>query len=193
MWFLHYFPDLIARTLDRGFGSRLRHGCLSSSFYVVLSCVGRGLATSWLPVQGVPTVCRNRSGNQKIRGGEGPKLDFRSQWKKITSQTSILRPTKPTTDAGFLFVVKLEPVWFSCLRVIRETHTETVSDLTSPVKKLSVRHKAVFFVICICIIAQLESKKHIRTEMFLCLLCYCFAAHENDEFETLSASAIHHN
>jgi hypothetical protein len=37
---------LIARTLDRGFESRLRHGCLSSSFYVVLSCVGRGLATS---------------------------------------------------------------------------------------------------------------------------------------------------
>jgi hypothetical protein len=37
---------LIARTLDRGFESHLRHGCLSSSFYVVLSCAGRGLATS---------------------------------------------------------------------------------------------------------------------------------------------------
>jgi hypothetical protein len=37
---------LIARTLDRGFESRLRHGCLSSSFHVVLPCVGRGLATS---------------------------------------------------------------------------------------------------------------------------------------------------
>jgi hypothetical protein len=37
---------LSARTLDRGFESRLRHGWLSSSFYVVLSCVGRGLATS---------------------------------------------------------------------------------------------------------------------------------------------------
>jgi hypothetical protein len=37
---------LIARTVDRGFESRLRHGCLSSSFYVVLFCVGRGLATS---------------------------------------------------------------------------------------------------------------------------------------------------
>jgi hypothetical protein len=36
---------LIARTLDCGFESRLRHGCLSASFYVVLSCVGRGLAT----------------------------------------------------------------------------------------------------------------------------------------------------
>jgi hypothetical protein len=37
---------LIARTLDRGFKSYLKHGCLSLSFCVVLSCVGRGLATS---------------------------------------------------------------------------------------------------------------------------------------------------
>jgi predicted amidohydrolase len=37
---------LIARTLDRGFKFRLRHGCLSLSFYVVLSCVGRGLVMS---------------------------------------------------------------------------------------------------------------------------------------------------
>jgi hypothetical protein len=28
--------------LNRGFESRLRHGCLSSSFCVMLSCVGRG-------------------------------------------------------------------------------------------------------------------------------------------------------
>jgi hypothetical protein len=32
---------LIACTLDCGFESCLRHGCLPSSFYVVLSCVGR--------------------------------------------------------------------------------------------------------------------------------------------------------
>jgi hypothetical protein len=37
---------LIARTLNRGFESLLRDGCLSSSFYVVLSCVDRSLATS---------------------------------------------------------------------------------------------------------------------------------------------------
>jgi hypothetical protein len=37
---------LSAPTLDHGFESRLRHGCLSASFCVVLSCVGRGLATS---------------------------------------------------------------------------------------------------------------------------------------------------
>jgi hypothetical protein len=30
---------------DRGFESRLRHGCFSASFCDVLSCVGRGLAT----------------------------------------------------------------------------------------------------------------------------------------------------
>jgi hypothetical protein len=30
---------------DRGFESRSRHGCLSASFCVVLSCVGEGLAT----------------------------------------------------------------------------------------------------------------------------------------------------
>jgi hypothetical protein len=44
---------LIARTLDRGFESRLRHRCLSLYFYVVLSCVGKGLATGWSLVQGV--------------------------------------------------------------------------------------------------------------------------------------------
>jgi hypothetical protein len=73
---------LIARTLDRVFESRLRHGCLSSSFYIVLSCVGRGLGTGWWLVWRSTTMCRNRLGNQKIRGGEGPKLDYRSQWKK---------------------------------------------------------------------------------------------------------------
>jgi hypothetical protein len=35
-----------ARTLDHGFESRLRHEYLSSSVDVVLSCIGRGLATS---------------------------------------------------------------------------------------------------------------------------------------------------
>jgi hypothetical protein len=30
---------------DRGFESRSRHGCLSASFCVVLSCVGRSLET----------------------------------------------------------------------------------------------------------------------------------------------------
>jgi hypothetical protein len=44
---------LIARTLNRGFESRLSHGSLSSSVFVVLSCVDRGLATSWSLVQGV--------------------------------------------------------------------------------------------------------------------------------------------
>jgi hypothetical protein len=30
---------------DRGFESRFWEGCLSASFCIVLSCVGRGLAT----------------------------------------------------------------------------------------------------------------------------------------------------
>jgi hypothetical protein len=38
---------------DRGFESRSRHGYLSASFCVVLSCVGRGLAMGWSLVQGV--------------------------------------------------------------------------------------------------------------------------------------------
>jgi hypothetical protein len=38
-------------TLDRGFESRLGYWCLSLYLYVVLSCVGRGLATSWSLVQ----------------------------------------------------------------------------------------------------------------------------------------------
>jgi hypothetical protein len=49
---------------NRGVESRSRHGCLSASFCVVLSCVGRGLATGWSLVQGVrPTICLNTSRN----------------------------------------------------------------------------------------------------------------------------------
>jgi hypothetical protein len=44
---------LSARTLDHGFESRSRYGCLSSFVCVVLSCVGRGLATGWSLVKGV--------------------------------------------------------------------------------------------------------------------------------------------
>jgi hypothetical protein len=60
---------LIACKLDRAFESRLGHGCSTSSLCVVLSCVGRDLATS-RPRS--PTIRRNRLGNQKIKGGEGP-------------------------------------------------------------------------------------------------------------------------
>jgi hypothetical protein len=38
---------------DPGFESRSRHGCVSAFFCVVLSCVGRGLASGRSPVQGV--------------------------------------------------------------------------------------------------------------------------------------------
>jgi hypothetical protein len=69
---------LIARTLDHGFEFRLKYGCLSSSFYAVLSCAGRGLCDELITRPRSPTICRNRLGNQKIRGGEGPKLDYRN-------------------------------------------------------------------------------------------------------------------
>jgi hypothetical protein len=62
----------VARTLDRGFQSLLRHGCLSSSFYVVLPC------HKLIIRQRSPTICLSRLGNQKIRGA-GTKLDYRSQ------------------------------------------------------------------------------------------------------------------
>jgi hypothetical protein len=64
---------LIACTLDREFESRLRRGCLSSSFYVVLSCVGRGRQVELITRPRSPTICRIRLGNQRKRGSEGPK------------------------------------------------------------------------------------------------------------------------
>jgi hypothetical protein len=44
--------DWIAWCWGRGFRSCIRHGFLSLSFCVVLSCVGTGLASGWSPVQG---------------------------------------------------------------------------------------------------------------------------------------------
>jgi hypothetical protein len=40
---------------DHGFKYCLRHVCLSLSFCVVLSCVGRGLVTGWSLIQSSPT------------------------------------------------------------------------------------------------------------------------------------------
>jgi hypothetical protein len=51
----------------------------------VLSCGGRGLATSWSLVQGVLPYVEIDYGIKKIRGGEGPKLDNRSQWRRRRS------------------------------------------------------------------------------------------------------------
>jgi hypothetical protein len=45
---------------DRGFESRSRHGCLSASFCVVLSCVGRGL-DGLITRPRSPTICLNSS------------------------------------------------------------------------------------------------------------------------------------
>jgi hypothetical protein len=50
--------DLGRSDTDRGFESRSRHGCLSLSFCVMLSYVGRCLATSWSLVQESYQVCK---------------------------------------------------------------------------------------------------------------------------------------
>jgi hypothetical protein len=73
---------LIARTLDRGFESRSRYGCLSSNFSGVFSCVGIVLATSLPLVQGVLPYVDIRLGNRKIRVGEGPILDYKKPMKE---------------------------------------------------------------------------------------------------------------
>jgi hypothetical protein len=57
---------------DRGFESRSRHGCLSASFCVVLSCVGRNLATGWSLVQGVLPYVWIAQETSYMRGGHGP-------------------------------------------------------------------------------------------------------------------------
>jgi hypothetical protein len=54
---------------DREFESRSWHGCLSSSFCAVLSCVGRGLAAG--PVQGVLPSVKNHDFETSRRGGLG--------------------------------------------------------------------------------------------------------------------------
>jgi hypothetical protein len=63
---------------DRGLESHSKHGCQYSvhlfCVYVVL-CVGRGLATSCSPVQGVlPTVYRIK----KLKSGQGSTKDCRA-------------------------------------------------------------------------------------------------------------------
>jgi hypothetical protein len=47
------------RFWDRRFESRSRNGCISSFFYVVLTCVGRGLVIGRSPFQGVLPKCLN--------------------------------------------------------------------------------------------------------------------------------------
>jgi hypothetical protein len=46
---------------DRGFESRSRHGCLSTSFCVVLSCVSKGPCDGLITLPRSPTICLNSS------------------------------------------------------------------------------------------------------------------------------------
>jgi hypothetical protein len=66
---------------DRGFESRSRQGCLSAFFCVVLSCVGRGLATGWSLVQGVLPHVQIAQETSYMWGGRGPSRTVEPQGK----------------------------------------------------------------------------------------------------------------
>jgi hypothetical protein len=67
---------------NRRFESCFGHGCVSQCFYVVLSCVGRGLASGWSPGQGVlpsVSICRSR---KPIRVGQRSAKDCKCLFQK---------------------------------------------------------------------------------------------------------------
>jgi hypothetical protein len=73
--------------LDRSYtGSRVWIPLKAWMFVLVFLC--GVVLCRWRPCdelitrQRSPTICLNSLGNQKIRGGKGPRLDCRSQWKK---------------------------------------------------------------------------------------------------------------
>jgi hypothetical protein len=78
VWGMNSLRSLGGR--DYGFESRLWHGCLMyvRVFLCVVLCLGRALATSWSPIQGVlPPVKRSRNWvispilSSRVRGQEG--------------------------------------------------------------------------------------------------------------------------
>jgi hypothetical protein len=54
-----------ARTLDHEFESHSRYGWLHAFAVCVVLCVGRGLATGWSPVQGVPPTVLELENREK--------------------------------------------------------------------------------------------------------------------------------
>lgn len=50
----------LLRHWDRGFESHPTHGCLSASFCILLSCVGRGLCVELITRPRSPVICRNK-------------------------------------------------------------------------------------------------------------------------------------
>jgi hypothetical protein len=87
---LKFYVRLAARSAARAFdssytGSRVRIPLKAWMFVLVfLYCI---VLCRYRPCDELitrprsPTVCRNRLRNQKIIEGEGPKLDYRSQWR----------------------------------------------------------------------------------------------------------------
>jgi hypothetical protein len=98
---------------DCGFESRSRHGCSSASFCVVLSCVGRGLATGWSLVQGVLPYVEIAQETSYMWGGQGPSrtvepreksainTDKNEQWQLILA-TFLTTGVWFSTSAGIL-------------------------------------------------------------------------------------------
>jgi hypothetical protein len=65
-----------------------------------------------------PTICRNRLGRQKIRGGKGPYLDCRANWRRrrtILSQCTVIQYYKnvcPTKHIGGPQTANPWTIWF---------------------------------------------------------------------------------
>jgi hypothetical protein len=105
---------------DRGFESHTRHGCLVCvcvCVWVVL-CLGRGLATSWSPVQGVPLSVkwwRNweispHAPKWEQRGGENLRTaKFTSPWQYTQWWTPHLREV--VTSAHGLWSLQSDAWW----------------------------------------------------------------------------------
>jgi hypothetical protein len=67
---------------DRRFESHSRHGCLSSSFRAVLSCVGRGLPMPPPQGPGSPTSVEKHGSETLRRSGLGCTRTTEPQWQK---------------------------------------------------------------------------------------------------------------
>jgi hypothetical protein len=87
---------------DRGFESHLGHGCLvfvcMCAFFCVcvVLCLGRGLATSWSPVQGVlPSGMIKKLRNQPY----APKWEQAPKWERRGKQNTMIKRINPLAPA----------------------------------------------------------------------------------------------
>jgi hypothetical protein len=88
---------------DRGFESHTRRGCLVCVFFCVciVLCLGRGLATSWSPVQGIlPSVIDQETEKSVLRS----KVGARTREKRKKGST-------PNWNTPFLSWILLTVFW----------------------------------------------------------------------------------